>query len=83
MTPLNFTDEDMYIKVLIDGNTVVYGDLEMTDLSSSLLPRARIQVYKKKLRSVENGKFVSREYNKIHWNYVEAVRDFLRIKELN
>jgi hypothetical protein len=83
MTTLNFYDQDIYVRVLREGNTIVYNDLEMTDLSSNLIPRSRIQVYKKRLRVLENGKYVNREYNKIHYNYLEAVQDYLRIKDLN
>lgn len=83
MTTLNFSGQDVYVKVLLDGNTIVYNDIEMTDLSSNILPRSRIQVYKKRLRVSENGRYVNREYNKIHYNYLEAVQDFLRLKEFN
>lgn len=72
--------EDYYIQMLLEGNVVVYNDLEMSSLSG-ISERIRIQVYKRRLRTKDrNGKDVVQEYNKIHYNYMDAVHDFLSLR---
>ena len=74
--------EDHYIQILLDGNTILHRDLEITDLTNynQIGVRPRIQVYKRNNRTVRKHKVVTEEYNKIHYNYIEAIRDFLRLK---
>ena len=77
--------EDLYIQVLLTGNTISYKDLEITDLTDyrNPDPRPRVQVYKRKNRIMKNKAFVTEEYNRVFYNYVDAIRDFLRMKAAN
>ena len=75
---------DYYLMVLLHGNTIVYKDIEMTDLTPKNSSRLRIQVYKKSDRTLnKNKQFVNREYNKIHYNYNDAISDFMRLRGKN
>lgn len=69
------------MSVLLDGFTVLIGDLEITDLSQPH-GRSKIQVYKRNHHKIaNNGAVVVGEYNKIHYNYNEAIEDFLELKK--
>lgn len=73
--------EDYFIMVLLSGATIVCGDLEMTDLSKPNDSRNKIQVYKRRhVTKNEKGNSVTKEYNVIHYSYLDAVKDFLELK---
>lgn len=76
----NTTRLDSYMTVLLDENVISHNDLHIVDLSRPHFPRPRIQVYQQKSKTVKKGKVTFQEYNKIHYNYLDAIKDFLRLR---
>lgn len=67
-------------ELLLAGHSVSYGDLEIHNLSKP--DRVLVQVFKKN-HSVKNkkGEFLREEYNLIHRDYTDAIKDYIRLKE--
>lgn len=75
------TEERKYLDILLSGNTISCQDLELHDLSKD--ERTLVQVYKKRhLFTDKKGKVNRVEYNVLHRNYIDAVKDYLRLKEV-